>query len=129
MIFQIFRPLSPVVYQFTFFSSGPNPWHVEVPEPEIKPTPQLRPVPQLRQHQILNPLCHTGSSCTNLLSLENSNKNSVAHNHKHLFLTWCLHGSKVGGLLWSYLGSAGLGFHPQIWNRFVSCVHLLGSGG
>ena len=36
--------------------------HVEIPGLRIKPEPQLQPVLQLQQHQILNPLCHKGTS-------------------------------------------------------------------
>ena len=39
-----------------------HPWHKEIPGPRIQPKLQLRPMPQQWQCQILNPLCHLGTS-------------------------------------------------------------------
>ena len=37
-------------------------WHVGTPVPAIEPTLDLWPASQLQQYQILNPLCHKGTS-------------------------------------------------------------------
>ena len=52
------------LYFFLFFQ--PHPWHMEVSVPGVKSKQQLWPKPQLKQHQILNPLLHSGNSKTTL---------------------------------------------------------------
>ena len=47
---------------FFFFFPSPHPGLMEVPQPGTEPMPQLQPAPQLQQCQILNPLCHKGTS-------------------------------------------------------------------
>ena len=41
---------------------------MEVPRPGIKSEPQMQPKAQLWQHWILNPLCHSRTSCDRLLT-------------------------------------------------------------
>ena len=52
---------------FFLFSFWPNPWHVEVPESELKPGPQLQRVPQLQQFWILKLVHHMGASTSAFL--------------------------------------------------------------